>query len=258
MKIACIQMDICFGDIDANFNKAKSLIEEAMEGNPDLIVLPELWSTGYDLTRLNLLADYEAKKSIRFLQDLAKLHNVHFVGGSVASQTANGTYNTLLIVNNNGELIHTYDKAHLFKLMNEHKYLDSGSSKGSFILDDQHLAGVICYDIRFPEWLRAHTIEGAEALFVVAEWPLPRLHHWRSLLIARAIENQCFVIACNRTGADPENIFAGHSMIINPWGEIIIEGNEQEAIVTGTIDLSEVRKVREMIPIFTDRRTDLY
>jgi len=258
MKISCIQMDICFGDIDANFKKAEGLIEKAMKDKPDLIVLPELWSTGYDLTRLNVLADYEAKKSIRFLQELAKLHNVHFVGGSVASQTSTGIYNTLLIINNDGELIHTYDKAHLFKLMNEHKFLDSGSSKGSFTLDGQHLAGVICYDIRFPEWLRAHTIEGAEAIFVVAEWPLPRLHHWRSLLIARAIENQCFVIACNRSGTDPENIFAGHSMIINPWGEIITEGDEQEAIVTGTIDLSEVRKVREMIPIFTDRRTDIY
>ncbi|MFC0477276.1 carbon-nitrogen family hydrolase [Robertmurraya beringensis] len=258
MRVSCIQMDISFGNVEENFQKAERLIESAMAEKPDLVILPELWTTGYDLTRLDVLADLEAKKSIEFLQKLAKKHHVHIVGGSVASQENNGVYNTMLVISNEGELVSTYSKAHLFKLMNEHEHLQSGSTNGMFALDKNLFAGFICYDIRFPEWIRAHTTEGAETIVVVAEWPLPRLNHWRSLLIARAIENQCFVIACNRSGSDPDNVFAGHSLIINPWGEVIAEGDELESIVTGQIDLAEVKKVRNTIPIFSDRRTDLY
>ena len=258
MRVSCIQMDINFGNVEENFQKAERLIESAMTEKPDLLVLPELWTTGYDLTRLDEIADKEAKKSIEFLQKLAKQYQVHIVGGSVASQTQTGVYNTMLVINQDGQLVTTYSKAHLFKLMNEHHHLQSGDAKGLFELNQTLFAGLICYDIRFPEWIRAHTTEGAEAIVVVAEWPQPRLNHWRSLLIARAIENQCFVIACNRSGSDPDNVFAGHSMIINPWGEVIAEGDEGETIVTGSIDLSEVKKVRNTIPIFSDRRTDLY
>lgn len=117
---------------------------------------------------------------------------------------------------------------------------------------------MICYDIRFPEWIRAHTTKGAEAIFVVAEWPEPRLAHWRSLLIARAIENQCYVIACNRVGNDANNIFAGHSMIIDPWGEIIAEAGEKEEILTASINLDKVTEVRKTIPIFADRKPEYY
>ena len=137
-------------------------------------------------------------------------------------------------------------------------HLSSGNGKGSFTLDNHSFAGVICYDIRFPEWIRTHTTEGAEALFVVAQWPITRVDHWRALLIARAIENQCFVIACNRVGSDPNNQFAGHSMIIDPWGKIIAESSDQEEILYAEIDLQEVKKVREMIPVFTDRRPEFY
>ncbi|MFT8322621.1 MAG: nitrilase-related carbon-nitrogen hydrolase, partial [Bacillus sp. (in: firmicutes)] len=157
-----------------------------------------------------------------------------------------------------GELVHTYDKLHLFQLMDEHKYLQSGTEDGLFKLDHQTFAGLICYDIRFPEWIRTHTTKGAEALFVVAEWPLPRLAHWRSLLIARAIENQCYVIACNRSGTDPNNVFAGHSMIIDPWGEVLAEASEKSEIVHGTIDMEKVKEVRKMIPIFADRKPSFY
>ncbi len=117
---------------------------------------------------------------------------------------------------------------------------------------------MICYDIRFPEWIRSHTAEGAEAIFVVAEWPLSRLTHWRTLLTARAIENQCYVIACNRAGSDPNNTFAGHSIIIDPWGEIIAEAGEGQEILHGEINLSIVEEVRKGIPIFDDRRPEFY
>jgi omega-amidase len=251
-------MDIAFGDPPKNYQTAKTLIEKAMTEKPDVIVLPELWTTGYDLTRLDTIADEEAIQTIDFFKELAKQYGVHFVGGSVANQSETGVKNTLLVINNQGNLVHQYNKLHLFKLMDEHLYLEAGSEKGLFELENRKFAGVICYDIRFPEWIRAHTTKGAEALFVVAEWPEPRLNHWRSLLIARAIENQCFVIACNRAGHDLNNKFVGHSMIINPWGEVIAEAGDKEEIITATIDLDMVKEVRNKIPVFDDRKPEYY
>jgi omega-amidase len=257
-KIACLQMDIAFGEPVINYQTAEKLIEKAIMEKPDIIVLPELWTTGYDLTRLDMIADKDAAQTIEFLAQAARKYHVHFVGGSVANQGELGVKNTLLIINKEGELVHQYSKLHLFKLMDEHLYLDAGSEKGLFELEKLLFGGVICYDIRFPEWIRSHTALGAEALFVVAQWPQPRLSHWRSLLIARAIENQCYVIACNRSGGDPNNHFAGHSMIIDPWGEVLAEAGDNEEILTAEIDLKLVKEIRKQIPIFTDRKPEFY
>jgi omega-amidase len=251
-------MDIAFGDPNKNYRNAEKLIKEAMKDKPDIIVFPELWTTGYDLTRLDQIADKDAVTTIRFLKDAARTYQVHFVGGSVANQGETGVKNTLLIINNKGELVHSYSKLHLFKMMDEHLYLEAGEQEGLFELEGITFSGVICYDIRFPEWIRTHTAKGAEALFVVAEWPAARLSHWRALLIARAIENQCFVIACNRSGNDPNNEFAGHSMIIDPWGEVISEAGANEEILSAEIKLDLVKDIRKQIPIFEDRRPDLY
>ena len=251
-------MDIAFGNPNQNFLHAKTKIEEASKENCDIIVLPELWTTGYDLTRLTEIADENAQRTIAFLKEMAIKHHVHIIGGSVANKDSDGIYNTLIVVDNSGKIVHTYDKLHLFQLMDEHLYLKGGKSEGLFTLNDHIFASMICYDIRFPEWIRTHTTKGAEVIFVVAEWPMPRLSHWRSLLIARAIENQCFVIACNRVGNDPNNVFAGHSIIIDPWGEIVAEAGDSEEILTASIELTKVSEVRKLIPIFEDRRPDYY
>lgn len=251
-------MNIAFGDPEENYRCAEKMIKEASETKPDIIVLPELWTTGYDLTNIENIADKNAEESIKFLSEMSQNYKVSFVGGSVANKTEKGVENTLLVIDQKGQLIHQYSKLHLFKLMDEHIYLTSGQTKGLFSLFGHQLAGLICYDIRFPEWVRTHTTKGAEALFVVAEWPMPRLSHWRSLLIARAIENQCFVIACNRSGDDSKNQFAGHSMIIDPWGEVVAEASDNESVLFSEIDLSKTKEVREMIPVFSDRKPEFY
>ncbi|RFU71031.1 carbon-nitrogen family hydrolase [Peribacillus saganii] len=257
-KIACIQLDIVFGDPVQNYQRAEEQIKQAATQQPDVIVLPELWTTGYDLERLDEIADADAKETLSLLKKWAKQYTVNIVGGSVANKTADGVYNTLLIVDSAGEEVKQYSKLHLFKLMDEHKYLLPGSSDGSFKLGEIPCAGFICYDIRFPEWIRTHTAKGAEVLFISAEWPLARLAHWRALLITRAIENQCFVVACNRSGSDPNNEFAGHSMIIDPWGEIVAEAGTGEEILTASVDFSQSIAIRKQIPIFQDRRPEFY
>lgn len=256
LTISCLQMDISFGDPQTNFQAAKRMIMDACKRKTDIIILPELWTTGYDLQNLEQHENFH--ETIEFLQKTAEEHGIHIIGGSAAKTAEGCIYNSMPIINNKGQHVHTYSKLHLFKLMDEHLYLKSGKESGLFSLEGRKFAGVICYDIRFPEWIRRHVLEGAEAIFVTAEWPLKRLDHWRTLLIARAIENQCFVIACNRSGSDPNNEFAGHSMIIDPWGQMIAEAGQNEEILHAEIDLDQVQKVRETIPVFTDRKPDFY
>lgn len=257
-KIALIQMDVTYGDPKVNFSRVSKRVMDAAQTGADIVVLPELWDTGYDLERLDVLADKDAKATIEFLSDLAKELNVVIVGGSVAEQADDGKRNTMLVVDQNGQLIHKYSKLHLFQLMDEHLHLVEGQDEADFELNGVPSAGFICYDIRFPEWLRKSAVNGAKVMYVVAEWPKPRIDHWRTLLQARAIENQCFVVACNRAGSDPNNEFGGMSLVVDPWGEIVKEGGSEEKIILAEIDLDKVDEVRRRIPVFRDRREEWY
>lgn len=257
-KITCIQHDIFFGDPERNYEEMEEKVGRASEHQPDIIVLPELWTTGYDLTRLGEIADDEAARTRTFLASVARKYRIDLIGGSVARRTPQGVFNTLLVYDREGRPCGEYSKAHLFRLMDEHLHLRAGDEKGRFEVSGLRSAGVICYDIRFPEWIRANMADGAEVLFVTAEWPLERLAHWRTLLIARAIENQCWVVACNRAGRDPDHVFAGHSLMIGPWGDVVAEAGEADEFLTGEIDTEEVARARGRIPVFEDRRPELY
>ncbi|ALC84093.1 carbon-nitrogen family hydrolase [Bacillus gobiensis] len=256
LKIACLQFDISFGNPAENYQKAERFIKKASDA--DVVILPELWTTGYDLSRLDEIGDENGKYTKQWLSDIARTYEVNIVAGSVAVKKNDGIYNTMYIVGKNGDMLSEYSKVHLFKLMDEHHYLAAGSKENTFALEGIQACGVICYDIRFPEWIRKHTENGASLLFVSAEWPAPRLDHWKALLIARAIENQCFVAACNCSGSNPDNQFAGHSMIIDPWGKIIAEASDGEEIISAELELGISEKIRAQIPIFSDRRTELY
>lgn len=260
LHIALIQAHIELGDTKANLRRMLSGMEKAViaDRKPDVIVLPEMWNTGYALDRIEELADPDGEETKRKLGEFARAHNVHVVGGSIAENVDGRIYNTMLVVNRNGETTAKYSKMHLFRLMDEEKFLHAGDSAVTFDLDGLTAGASICYDIRFPELSRTLALSGAKALFVPAEWPHPRLHHWRTLLMARAIENQMYVIACNRVGQSDGTSFFGHSMIIDPWGDIVAEGGEEETIITGTLDTGLPDEVRGRIPVFEDRRPQLY
>ncbi|MDO7905014.1 carbon-nitrogen family hydrolase [Paenibacillus sp. JX-17] len=265
-KIALLQSDICFGDPVSNRQRLGHMMKTAMEQQPDtdLLVLPELWNTGYDLQRLDEIAEPVEGESYRLLADFAAEYRVNIVGGSIAERRESEFYNTefyntMYCFDRTGHVKAAYSKIHLFGLMHENDYLQPGKSLCNLELDHQLKAGAaICYDIRFPELSRTLAMRGAQLLIVAAEWPHPRLHHWKTLLTARAIENQMFVIACNRVGSGGGNHFCGHSLIIDPWGEIQAEGSELEEIVTGIIEPEQVSEVRSRIPVWQDRRDDLY
>lgn len=257
MKIGCIQMNVGFGKVDENFERAENLIREAAIRGAEIVVLPEMWNTGYALEKLGELADTNGERTKAFLQGLASELGIHIVGGSVATERDGKFYNTMYVYNREGEMVSEYSKVHLFRLMNEEKYLEAGDEMNRFTLGDIEAGGVICYDIRFPEWLRAHALAGANVLFVSAQWPTPRIDHWKTLLQARAIENQCFVIAVNRISRKVEN-FNGQSMVIEPWGEVLWTGGEDEELAIVDVDFSKVEEVRGRIPVYDDRRPGLY
>ncbi|WP_138751005.1 carbon-nitrogen family hydrolase [Paenibacillus sinopodophylli] len=260
LRLALLQMNIEAGNPEANFTKLGSMLEEAVSqaNKPDIIMFPEMWNTGYALKEIKSIADHEGERTKTFLSAFSKQHQVHIIGGSVAEQKGDDVYNTIYAFNRSGQVIADYSKIHLFRLMDEEKYLAAGDKLGRFEVEGADAGMMICYDIRFPELARKLALEGAKLLFVPAEWPHPRLHHWKTLLTARAIENQMFVIACNRMGTSGETNFFGHSLVLDPWGETIAEAGEEETILYAEIDLSLVDSVRSKIPVFEDRRPAIY
>ncbi|MCX7571743.1 carbon-nitrogen family hydrolase [Tumebacillus sp. DT12] len=258
LRIALLQMDIALGQPEVNQAKAREWVEKAAAAGTDLIVLPEMWNTGYSLQNIKEVADRNGEQTRAMMSELARTYNVNIHAGSVSDLRDGQVYNTTYLFDRKGQVTGTYSKVHLFRLMDEEKYLQGGDRLGEFTVDGVQIGSMICYDLRFPELSRTMVLNGAQALFVPAEWPHPRLNHWRHLQIARAIENQTFVISCNRVGFGGETEFFGHSMVIDPWGEILLEADETEGIHHVTIDLSVVPEIRSRIPIFEDRRPELY
>jgi omega-amidase len=258
VRIALLQMDIALGQPEVNYEKAIEWIERAASRGTDLIVLPEMWNTAYSLQNIREIADRDGKMTRERIGSLAKKHGVNILAGSVADLRDGEVYNTTYIFDRTGAVAGQYSKIHLFRLMDEEKFLQAGEQVGRFTLDGVEIGSMICYDLRFPELTRTLSLSGAQVVFVPAEWPHPRLNHWRHLQIARAIENQMFVISCNRVGKAGDTEFFGHSMVIDPWGEILLEADEQEGIHHVTIDLGLVPEIRSRIPIFEDRRPELY
>ncbi|UOQ48537.1 carbon-nitrogen family hydrolase [Gracilibacillus caseinilyticus] len=261
MEYAIYQMDVIVANPQANREKIKQWFEtDVTSTNIDTVVLPEMWNTGYALDRLESIADDDGAVTIPFLSDLAKKYQVNVIGGSIANRKQDGIYNTSFVFNRLGELVHQYDKIHLVPMLDEPKYLKGGCDKGEFFeLDGVKMGIVICYDLRFPELIRSLVLQGAEVIHVVAQWPASRRTHWHYLQFARAIENQCYMIAANASGRCDGTDFAGESLVISPSGEAIATGPaRQEATIQAEIMLEDVRKIRNEIPVFTSRVPYLY
>lgn len=258
MRVALIQMDIALGQPEVNRSRAADLVRQAAADGANLAVLPEMWTTGYALPDLaGKLADREGEPTGAFLADLARSCKI-WLAGSAADERGGRVYNRATLHGPDGTLLAEYAKAHLVPMMDEHLYLAPGDRLGLADLGGVPAGLAICYDLRFPELFRTLALAGAQLMIIPAEWPAQRLHHWRTLLMARAIENQCFVLACNRVGQDSANAFPGHSMVIDPWGNVLAEGGEAGEILHATIDLGQVAEVRQRVPVFRDRRPDLY
>ncbi len=255
MRTALLQFDVKKGDPAANMALVGRKCAElcASASPPDVIVLPELWSTGYDLENARRLASPLGEREAQFLGALASRHDVAFAGGSVLSLENGSVFNRAQAIGRDGTCLAGYNKIHLFRPMGEADWLSPGSSHTLFSLGGMRCALAVCYDIRFPELIRSLSLDGAEALFLSAEWPSVRIGQWKILLQARAVENQMYVIACNRCGSEGGTVFGGCSMIVSPSGEICAEAGSGRQSLTADIDPGLPASVRASFPVLCDR-----
>ena len=259
MKISCLQMNMHLGCPDENYAHAQQMIQAAMAEKPDVLVLPETWNTGF-FPRENLtgLCDQDGERVKAEIGTLAKKYRANIVAGSVSNVRDGNVYNTAMVFDRNGSCIASYDKTHLFTPMGENDYYTPGDHLCRFVLDDVKCGIIICYDVRFPELTRSLAVEGLDMLFVVSQWPKVRTFHLCTLTAARAIENQMFVVCCNSCGTAGETVYGGNSAIIDPWGQAIASAGDKETILAGVCDLSVLTDIRNTIPVFQDRKPNLY
>lgn len=258
MKISLVQCDLKLGDVDYNFNLIEKKIISCKNDNPDIIVLPEMYNTSFFPKNVKEIADVNANRSKELMSRLAKELNVNIVAGSVARLQNDKLYNTSYIFNKKGEEIAYYDKVHAFSPSGEDIIFETGNKICVFEIEDIKCGVVICYDIRFVEWIRMYALRGVEILFVVAAWPDKRAMHWDTLNRSRAIENQMFVVCVNSIGKSGDMKFAGHSAIIDPFGEYIEFLEDKDIVKTSEINLDIIKDIRKNINVFKDRKVDLY
>ena len=252
-KAAAVQPNMVAGDPEHNVKAALRLTRKALRAGAKLVVLPELFITGFDYDCIRELPQRFTDDCLRELRRLARDGGAVIVAGSVTVKkrgkaSTPDIYNTSHIIGPDGRTKASYSKMHMFSLMDEDVHLTPGTEPAVANSPFGKIAPCICFDIRFPEVGRRAALMGAKILAVPAEFPRPRLDVWRTLLLARAIENQFFVVAANRVGRDSTGHFFGHSAIIGPTGEILAEAGEDEKVVIARIDLAEIDAARKAIP----------
>lgn len=259
MKISALQMDLVFKEPDKNEEQVTQKVEEIVKKEqPDVVVLPEMWNVSFFPKNTQEVADEEGKRTKALLSALAEQYKINIVGGSVATKKEEKLFNTSYIFDRKGQLVHEYNKVHLFSPSGEHEKFTPGNQLGIFELDGVKAGVATCYDLRFVEWIRKMALEDIAILFVPAAWPHPRVFPWQTLLRARAIENQLFVVGVNSVGETDDLSFCGHSMILNPLGETLVEAEEEVTSLTTELDLGSRKEIKESINVFRDRRADLY
>ena len=259
MKICCIQMNVRAAKPEENYARTEHLIHKAAKSKPDVILLPELWHTGFAPGKIDpAFADADGARTKVLCGSLAKELCINIVAGSVLAKKGDALYNTAYVFDRAGDCIAEYDKTHLFSPSGEGEAYAAGDRIVTFPLDGVMCGILICYDLRFPELCRALALSGARVLFIPAEWRKAARKQMLALLIARAIENQQYVALCNGCGSAFGTQFGGSSAIVDPLGRALAHAGRGEKTIFATIDLATQERIREELPVFIDRRPELY
>jgi len=258
-----VQLDIAWEDRDANFAAVRRLLASAAVGRGDMVLLPELFDSGFSLNT-EVTADRDGRTAA-FLSDLAAEFRCTVQGGrTVRDPDAELATNRMTVFSGyesgEPELLADYAKIHPFTFGREGERFAGGTDvvtypwtgpEGTLIV-----CPAVCYDMRFPELFRRGLRMGAELFAIGANWPSPRRAHWRALAVARAIENQAFVLAVNRVGDDPHLPYAGDTLAIDPIGRVLADGGEVECVLSVTVDIPCVRSWRDEFPAWRDAKLD--
>jgi len=248
MKIALLQYNPVWEDKEANKKKILSMINSI--GDVELFVFPEMTLTGFTM-KSNEMSETIHGESFRFFSKIAldKLTNI-FAG--IIERRNNRTYNTLIHLKPDGKLVKLYRKVHPFSYSTENEHYKAGSKPAIAKIKKWNIGLTICYDLRFPELFRKYGKKRTHLIVNIANWPDTRIEHWRTLLKARAIENQCYIVGVNRVGDDPKLHYIGFSSVFDPMGKELISVENDEKVILFDIDKNYVKEVREKFPFLED------
>jgi predicted amidohydrolase len=253
MIVTAVQLDIAWEDKPATFARVRRLLEANRPERGALVILPEMFSTGFSMNVAGVQEGGE-RAAENFLKTIAREFEVCALGGVVNIGTDGRGLNQALAFAPDGKELVRYDKIHPFTLGEEGEHYTGGQSVKLFDWQGMSVAPFVCYDLRFPELFRGAARREAQLMVVIANWPLPRESHWATLLQARAIENQAYVVGVNRCGRDPNHSYFGRSLIIDPHGNIVGDAGGAEGTLSATIDRGVVESWRRTFPALRDMR----
>jgi omega-amidase len=258
MRAGVAQIVCEVGNVAANCSTLQRVAKQASGEGCDAVVFPEMADTGYDMKTIVEKASTWESGPLQLLRELASQFGIWIVCG-LSEREQDDVYNSVAVVDPNGQLAARYRKAHLFTAVGEERFLKRGESLTLATIEDMQWGVMICYDLRFPEMARTLALKGAEVIVVPSAFPLPRINHWCTLLASRAIENQLYVVGANRAGADGDLRFGGSSRVVDPYGVLVTSAPEVgEQLIFADIRKSRVTEVRGSMAVFEDRRGELY
>jgi len=256
IRVCNAQLSNIWEDPDKTIEKAEGFISHAANCGAQLICFPEQFATGWDPLSGKNVQDLTGSIITR-LQACAKANKIAIIG-SLREAASPYPRNTSVTIGNNGQIISTYSKIHLFSPAKEDVHFSPGGGLGIFPLSTLTCGLAICYDLRFPELFRIYAKRGVQAVFVPSAWPASRIRHWELFIQARAAENQMYVIGVNTTGTTPVDRYSGSSIAADPHGTIISRANEAEQLLFMDLDPAEVTAARSALPVGNDRKDALY
>lgn len=261
MKIAAAQIECVAGDVPANVAKMRDFTTRTKAAGAQWIVFPEMSDTGYVMSAIRDCARPWSEGAVPQLRVIAKQLSVGIIAG-VSERDGECIFNSQAVIDPAGEIVGKYRKTHLFspEPTKEHLICTAGEELVVVALDEFQCGLGICYDLRFPEFHRALATEQSANVFALsAAWPFPRIEHLRALAIARAIENQAYLVLANRVGRDGGSVLCGTSCIIDPYGLLIAAASpHEEQLLVADLSLEYLRSIRDTIRVFDHRRPDLY
>jgi len=255
VRVAGIQLNVAWENPAENLARVEPRFADAAAAGARLVVLPEMFATGFSMAAVAMAAHAGAIRSA--LAALARRHRVWLLAGYAEPGSGRPHNACSLIDPDGGEALH-YRKLHPFSLAGEHEHYDAGTTLPTADVEGVRVTPTICYDLRFPEIYRA-AADRTDLFVVIASWPDRRSFAWRTLLAARAIDCQAWVLGVNRVGTDPDGVpHRGDSSLLDPLGETVASLAWEEGVVAGEVDAVRARELRQRLPFLGDRRPELY
>ena len=251
LRVGALQMDLKFENPWANCQALEQEARVAARKGADVLITPEMFSTGFSMN--TELVAQESGSTLRCICECARSNNVNIIAGYSKMMSDGRFANVAVVVARNGEVIHEYCKTYLFSPLYENRHFQGGEGTSSFSLEGVRMALAICYDLRFPELFRAVASE-IDAFVVLASWPKTRRQHWDTLLRARAIENQAYVVGVNRVGEGGGLSFNGGSAVVAPDGSVLSFNDGDAVSIWATINSDEVNSLRKKYPFLSDMK----